>query len=440
MIQRHVDWSGAVHWNTSNVTEFTKMFHYGGTSAQLPVNLATAWDWTNATKASIFSCPKYGVPRWAEQIEWGPNLTDLSGSGGDCYIDEELDFCQDGQGDLDLRGWCVTNITSRPNNFFVSTANVHNSIFNNMVYPLWGTCAEKIEDFTFPANKIIIDMRIHGDKSGEEGKDRGFYYEGIEDAYPVIDVSGQAYVLPKLASISSPFNAPVADCPDGYIFVGNPSNFEFGSNSNNNFNLEVTFTENCNTSQWVHTDGSKSIFGNFKNVIGGFEYIDVSNFTTLNYLFPNRVPAKIKNDHYEAAWPWEGCANWNTSKVTSMKYALKRCTPDIPKMNWDFTAVVDASYMFSTNYGTPKWVEDIQWGPNLTELRLFGNGFGSNQPSGGASVDNWWIGQERPLDLSKWDVRNFSSTPSGFMSTNPFEEYGAIATWTIEPNWGTTGS
>ena len=119
---------------------------------------------------------------------------------------------------------------------------------------------------------------------------------------------------------------------------------------------------------------------------------------------------------------------------------MKRSSPDMPKMNWDFTAVEDASLMFSTNYGTPKWIEDIQWGPNLTNLESFGSGFGSYYPSGASSLDNYYIGQERPLDLSKWDVRNISSTPAGFMSTSPFESYGLIATWTVEPNWGTTGS
>ena len=154
-----------------------------------------------------------------------------------------------------------------------------------------------------------------------------------------------------------------------------------------------------------------------------------------------KIKAPKDENEYTTSFPWEGCANWNTSKVTSMRYVLKRTTPDIPKLNWDFSKVTDAYALFSSGYGIPGWVEDIQWGPNLTNLTNFGSHFYSGQPNAsGDTAANWYIGQKRPLDLSNWDVRNISSIPDYFMSTNPFEATGQTAKWVTLPVWGTTGS
>ena len=454
---QNVDWTGAATWNTSKVTNFSKVFRFGGTSAQCPVDLAAAWDFTKAEIASVFYSPKHGVPRWAERIQWGPDMpiNALKSAGGGYYYDPDKDLCEDGLGPLDLRGWCVANQPTRPNDFFVSSFNVNDSVFNNLIYPLWGTCATKIEEFDFPAGKVIIDMRIHGDKAaGDVGKGRHIEYEGTEVIYPVIVVSGQAYVLPALTNPTTPLIAPFGDdCPDGYIFIGTPSTFEFGSNRSTNtstaqFKMEVEFTSNCSTSTWAHqasrNGNNIGVFTCFTNIRGGLEYIDTREFTSLDYLFTNYGQFHKNPDdenEYTTSFPWEGCANWNTSKVTTMRYAMKRPTPDIPKLNWDFSKVTDAYALFSSGYGIPGWVEDIQWGPNLTNLTNFGSHFYSGQPNAsGDTAANWYIGQKRPLDLSNWDVRNISSIPDYFMSTNPFEATGQTAKWVTLPVWGTTGS
>ena len=192
------------------------------------------------------------------------------------------------------------------------------------------------------------------------------------------------------------------------------------------------------TSLW---ENDNSVFSNLRYCFGGCKYIDTSKFTSLSNVFSknaNRTEIDLETALFESYHDWEGMANWNTSNVTNFAHALKGVQPDTPKMNWDFSKAEDCKYLFGTHLGVPKWVEDIQFGPNLNDLYFAFNHYKSGKPAGEPGTDQYYGGQERPLDLSKWDVRNISSMPRGFFTTNPFQPE-ATASWVILPNWGTTG-
>ena len=156
---KRIDWSGAVNWNTSNVTSLRYLFKGGGTNSDI-ADLSHL-DWTSVEDAnSLFSAPYDGIPRWIEKIQWGPGLSDLVNVAGGTVLAEDTDLCGDGQGDLDLRGWCVSGISSKPDRFFYYDPSDVHSIFSTVKQPLWGECPITIEDFPFPTDKVVLDFRV----------------------------------------------------------------------------------------------------------------------------------------------------------------------------------------------------------------------------------------------------------------------------------------
>ena len=130
-----IDYSGMTGWDISNVTNITNLFKDPNPS----IPDFSHWNYTNVTIASyVFSTMYDGVPRWIERIQWGPNLVDMASMGGTNFSPVGVDICGDGN-PLDLSGWCVTNITSAPTNFF-QTSSGGGTDFTNVIMPVWGTC------------------------------------------------------------------------------------------------------------------------------------------------------------------------------------------------------------------------------------------------------------------------------------------------------------
>jgi hypothetical protein len=134
-VQYGVDWSSAAGWNTSNITDMSNLWK----ASKPNMYDLSGWDYTNVTTAkAMFSANYDGVPRWIEKIQWGPNLVNLDQMGGNTVAPANLDMCGDGR-PLNLGGWCVTNITSAPSQFFYTLAD-GGKAFYNVMHPRWGTC------------------------------------------------------------------------------------------------------------------------------------------------------------------------------------------------------------------------------------------------------------------------------------------------------------
>lgn len=289
-----------------------------------------------------------------------------------------------------------------------------------------------------PDGKVAIEVRFIDNLDASQ---RYLSSANTEAVYPFVTAaSGVNKFLPDIAPDIDNFEkfvVPKDDVPSGYVFIGDPKTFKFAHNSQT-FDIHMEFGPFTDTSLW---ENDNSVFSNLRYCFGGCKYIDTSKFTSLSNVFAknaNRTEIDLETALFESYHDWEGMVNWNTSNVTNFAHALKGVQPDTPKMNWDFSKAEDCKYLFGTHLGVPKWVEDIQFGPNLNDLYFAFNHYKSGKPSGADGTDQYYGGQERPLDLSKWDVRNISSMPRGFFTTNPFQP-DATASWVILPNWGTTG-
>ena len=403
-------------------------------------------DWTAVTDAGNFLYTPYdGVPRWIEKIKWGPGLTNLVGVGSGAFYGPDDDLCGDGKGDLDLRGWCVSNIASKPTRFFNPSPTNVDSTFNTIKYPLWGECPTPIESWVTPDSMVVLDVRLVDDlDEGDLDNYRHFTYSGTANIYPIREFGGELRVMPDLnMSSAGTFVIPVEDIPAGYLFVGTPTAFGFGdsisSNNTNDVKPGIAFGELTDTSLW---ENNKIVFKPFRRIVTGLQYINTSKFKSLDHAFYSHKMYKSDPDipwKYTTQFPWHETANWDTSNVTNFNSTLHRMTPDVPKVNWDFSNAVTMESAFTTSFGFPDWIEDIQFGPNLTSLKGMGNGFTSDYPIKGDYENNYYVGQKRPFDLSKWNVVNITSKPSAFFTPNPFDA-NMISSWIIQPNWGTDGT
>jgi hypothetical protein len=132
---KYIDHSGMIGWDISNVTNVAYFLR----DPDPTVADLSHWNFTNVTDASYMMSVMYdGVPRWVENIQWGPNLTKLNNFGGANLSDVDIDICGDGA-PLDLSGWCVSNITSMPHDFF-HTSKGGLQPLDTVIYPVWGTC------------------------------------------------------------------------------------------------------------------------------------------------------------------------------------------------------------------------------------------------------------------------------------------------------------
>ena len=437
-----IDWYGAVNWDISNVTEVGYLFKNGGTDNQI-ADLSHL-DWTSVTDANHFIYAPYdGIPRWIEKIEWGSGLNNLSNAGsGAVGYNADTDLCRDGGGNLDLRGWCVSNIASRPNNFFSWNVTDSNSTYNTVDYPLWGECPKPIDQFAFPTDKVVLDLRLIDELDvGNENDYRNIHISGTEAIYPIRDFGGVLKVMPSEPIPADKFVIPLEDIPVGYIFIGDPTTFGFGnSRASNNATyckVGIGFGEYCDTSLW---ENDQDVFAPFYRVISGLNYIDTSKFKSLSYAFNKQsMQVKIEDWLYTSEFPWAEMADWDTSNVTNFDRIWKGITASTPKLNWDFSKAESIYYACAIPYGFPKWFEDLQFGPNLTNLQSFGNRFESEYPVKSDYENNYHKDQERPLDLSRWNVINIPSKPDYFFTPYAFDK-NMISSWIIQPNWGTDGT
>lgn len=434
---KFIDWSGALVWDTSNVTDVSYFLQNGGTSDQI-ADLSVL-DWTAVTDANNFlSTPYDGVPRWIEKIEWGPGLNNLAGVGSDAPFNPGDDLCKDGEGNLDLRGWCVSNIATKPSKFFNSSTAGASSTFNTIYYPLWGECPAPIDQFAFPTDKVIVDLRVIDElDAGDESSNRNIHISGTEAIHPVRNLGGVLKVMPSIAVPADKFVIPTEDIAVGYIFIGDPTTFAFGNNTGSNSStychVGIGFGEYTNTSLW---ENNQPVFAPFNRVLSGLNYIDTSLFTSLKNAFNRvRMVEDLGGYEYKTSFPWHEMANWDTSNVTNFEYCWHNITPDAAQLNWDLTSG-QSFYQFMTSaYGFPAWIEGLRFGPNATDMRSLGNRFESEIPIKGDYVNNYYVGQKIPLDLSGWNVPSIPSKPSAFMTPYPFDS-NMISSWIIQPNWG----
>lgn len=127
-------------WNTSNVTNFK--YALKRPTARMP---DLGWDFRSAVTAYYFMGSGYGIPSWVENIEWGPNLVDVSWFGGGFYADGPTSNPKDNywygqKTPLNFSKWDVRNIPSIPDGFMTSNPfNATGHIYNWVVEPTWGS-------------------------------------------------------------------------------------------------------------------------------------------------------------------------------------------------------------------------------------------------------------------------------------------------------------
>ena len=131
------DLSGAEDWNTGNIEQIRSVFA-GWTADSFNTGDLSNWDLSKVNKLAGFDFMK-ALPRWLENWTFGPELVTASGIGVGTSRFIGDDLVGDGKGPLDLSGWDVRNIPTRPNSFLVPKNQSANVEFENVIYPIWGT-------------------------------------------------------------------------------------------------------------------------------------------------------------------------------------------------------------------------------------------------------------------------------------------------------------
>jgi surface protein len=196
-------------------------------------------------------------------------------------------------------------------------------------------------------------------------------------------------------------------------------------------------------------------FSTYANTYGDISTWDVSGCTNMNSLFSGRTDFNgdiskwnvgnvtnmsnmfVNNYNFNA-----DLSGWNVGKVTNMSYMFQSCTI----FNADLSAwnVGNVSNLNTTFYGCLEFVADISnW--NVRNVTNMNSTFRYLQNSNfNVDIGKWNVSKVTDMgfmfyqtnkfcsDISKWDVRNIHTEPSGFKTGNLIPTYMPIwGTWPL---------